>query len=213
MELIILKTNFFIDGKLLYGDGGIAFISAIGVIIILLFICLIGFVYYCRFKRRGDGKVLQLEMHESYYKQIEEETNRMYWLTYWYVYFLKSYTDLWRNLFTWLSNSWQILSYSQKQPQEVFCKKSLLKNLAKFTGKHLQSLFFNKVAGIKPATLLKKRLWHRCFPVNLAKFLRISFLWNTSWRLLLIDKYCSHFSFYSKKQSTWRKDFIFWPYF
>ena len=25
------------------------------------------------------------------------------------------------------------------------------------------------------ATLLKKRLWHRCFPVNFAKFLRRSF--------------------------------------
>ena len=24
------------------------------------------------------------------------------------------------------------------------------------------------------ATLLKKRLWHRCFPVNFAKFLRTS---------------------------------------
>ena len=28
----------------------------------------------------------------------------------------------------------------------------------------------------RPATLLKKRLWHRCFPVNFAKFLRIPFL-------------------------------------
>ena len=35
-----------------------------------------------------------------------------------------------------------------------------------------------------PATLLKKRLWHRCFPVNFAKFLRTTFLQNTSWRLL-----------------------------
>ena len=25
--------------------------------------------------------------------------------------------------------------------------------------------------GLRPATLLKKRLWHRCFPVNFAKFL------------------------------------------
>ena len=32
----------------------------------------------------------------------------------------------------------------------------------------------------RPATLLKKRLWHRCFPVNFAKFLRIPFLQNTS---------------------------------
>ena len=40
---------------------------------------------------------------------------------------------------------------------KVFCKKDVLKNFAKFTGKHLlQSLFFNKVAGLRPATLLKK---------------------------------------------------------
>ena len=32
---------------------------------------------------------------------------------------------------------------------------------------------FNKVAGLRPVILLKKRLWHRCFPVNFAKFLRI----------------------------------------
>ena len=28
----------------------------------------------------------------------------------------------------------------------------------------------------KPVTLLKKKLWHWCFPVNFAKFLRIPFL-------------------------------------
>ena len=32
----------------------------------------------------------------------------------------------------------------------------------------------------------KKRLWHRCLPVNFAKFLRTSFLQNTSRQLLLI---------------------------
>ena len=74
----------------------------------------------------------------------------------------------------------------QKQPLEVFCRKDVLGNFAKFTGKHLcQSLFFNKVACLKPVTLLKKRLWHRCFPVNFEKFLRTPFLWNTSGRLLL----------------------------
>ena len=26
--------------------------------------------------------------------------------------------------------------------------------------------------GLRPATLSKKRLWHKCFPVNFAKFLR-----------------------------------------
>ena len=36
----------------------------------------------------------------------------------------------------------------QKQPQEVFYKKGVLKNFAKFTRKHQrQSLFCNKVAG------------------------------------------------------------------
>ena len=38
---------------------------------------------------------------------------------------------------------------------------------------------------LRPATLLKKRLWQRCFPVNFAKFLRTPFLQNTSGRLLL----------------------------
>ena len=37
----------------------------------------------------------------------------------------------------------------------------------------------------RPATLLIKRLWHRCFPVNFAKFLRTCSLQNTSGRLLL----------------------------
>ena len=36
------------------------------------------------------------------------------------------------------------------------------------------------------ATLLKKRLWHRCFPVSFGKFRRTPFLQNTSGRLLLI---------------------------
>ena len=40
---------------------------------------------------------------------------------------------------------------------EVFCKKGVLENSKKITGKHLcQSLFLNKVAG--PATSLKKTL-------------------------------------------------------
>ena len=33
----------------------------------------------------------------------------------------------------------------------VFCKKGVLRNFTKFTGKRLwQSLFFNKVAGLRP---------------------------------------------------------------
>ena len=69
---------------------------------------------------------------------------------------------------------------------EVFCKKGFLRILAKLTGKYLcQSLFLNKVAGLRPATLLKKRLWHRCFPVNFVKFLRATFYKEHLWWLLL----------------------------
>ena len=85
----------------------------------------------------------------------------------------------------------------QKQPLEVLRKKGVLRNFAKFTGKHLcQSLFFNKVADLRPATLLKKRLWHRCFSVNFAKFLRTHFLQNTSGRLLDNGKVLLIFTFY-----------------
>ena len=42
----------------------------------------------------------------------------------------------------------------QKQPPEVFYKKKVLRNFAKFTGKHLcQSRYFNKVDFIKIETL------------------------------------------------------------
>ena len=65
-------------------------------------------------------------------------------------------------------------------------RKGVLRNFVKFTGKHLcQSLLFNKVAGLRPATSLKKKLWHMCFPINFAKFLRTPFLRNTSGRLLV----------------------------
>ena len=74
--------------------------------------------------------------------------------------------------------------YRSSRP-EVFCEKDFLRNFTKFTGKHLcQSLFFNKVAD-RPATLLKKRLWHRCFPVNFLKFLRTPFYTEHLWWLLL----------------------------
>ena len=43
---------------------------------------------------------------------------------------------------------------------KVFCKKGM----AKFTGKHL-----------RPATLLKKRLWNSCFSVNFEIFVRATF--------------------------------------
>ena len=76
-----------------------------------------------------------------------------------------------------------------KQPEKiyrsshagVFCKNNVLRNFAKFTGKHLcQRLCFNKVAVPR----------NRCFPVNFAKFLSTPFLIeNLRWLLPDIQKY------------------------
>ena len=46
---------------------------------------------------------------------------------------------------------------------EVFCKKGVLRKSC-----------------LRPATLLKKSLWHRCFSADFAKFLRTPFLQITS---------------------------------
>ena len=52
---------------------------------------------------------------------------------------------------------------SRTSRPEVFFKKGVFRNFAKFTGKHLcQSLFFNKLASLGPATLLKKRQLFSC---------------------------------------------------
>ena len=39
----------------------------------------------------------------------------------------------------------------------------------------LPESLFNKVAGLRLATLMKKRPWHRCFRMNFAKYLRTLF--------------------------------------
>ena len=53
-------------------------------------------------------------------------------------------------------------------------KKTVLENFAIFIRKDLYwILFFTKVGGLRTASLLKTSLQHTCFPVNIAKFLRI----------------------------------------
>ena len=82
----------------------------------------------------------------------------------------------------------------QKQPPELFYVKSVLRNFTKFTGKHLcQSVFFNKVAGFTPVTLIKKRFWHRYFLVNFVKLPRTPF-----YRTLLDD-------YFWYKPHLWKK--------
>ena len=69
----------------------------------------------------------------------------------------------------------------------VLSKKVFLKisqNSQENTCARLSFLIKLQVLGLRPAALFKKKLWYRRFPVNLAKFLRTTFLQNTVGRLL-----------------------------
>ena len=67
----------------------------------------------------------------------------------------------------------------------MLCRKGVLKNFANSQENTCATVsFLIKVAGLsqspegRTATLLKKRLWHRCFPVNFTKFLRTPFFYR-----------------------------------
>ena len=68
--------------------------------------------------------------------------------------------------------SMSVLVYEQKQ---MYYKMVVLKNMLKFTRKHLWLVFYNKVAVVWFANLLKKRVWHSCFPVNFEKNFKNTF--------------------------------------
>ena len=86
------------------------------------------------------------------------------------------------------------VTHFKKQPPDVFYKKAVL-NLKICNIHHkktpvLQSIF-NKVAEHKACSVIKKRLQHRCFPGNIAKFLRTSILKIICKRLLLpLEVFC-----------------------
>ena len=69
---------------------------------------------------------------------------------------------------------------SQKQSPEVFCKKSVLRNFTKFTGKHLcQSLLFIKVAGLSLQFYQKETL-AQVFFCQFCKISKNTFSYRTS---------------------------------
>ena len=73
-----------------------------------------------------------------------------------------------------------------KQPPEVFCKKRCSQKYRQYHRKTpvLESLF-NKVAGPKPYNFIEKWLKNRCFPKNIAKFLRTPIL--NIWERLILN--------------------------
>ena len=66
---------------------------------------------------------------------------------------------------------------------EVFFKKPVLKHFA------ILASVFNNFSGVQAGSFFKKRLQHRCFPANIAKFLTTTFLKNICERLLLKSEY------------------------
>ena len=72
-------------------------------------------------------------------------------------------------------------SIDRSSRSEVFCKKRIFKSFVKFTRKHLCQK--------------KRDLWRRCFPVNLAKFLKHCF-----WRTLPVVPFVLNYS--SKVENT-----------
>ena len=86
----------------------------------------------------------------------------------------------------------QINSSFRSSPSQMFLKIGVLKNFGNFTAKHLcwslfLILFFS---GLTPATLLKKRLQHRCFPVKFLKILKTPFFTeHLRWLPLLIQDF------------------------
>ena len=83
-----------------------------------------------------------------------------------------------------------VLPQFRSSHQRCSMQKGVLRNFAKFTEKYLcQSLLFNKVAGLRLPTLLKKRVWHSCFPVNFVKVLRTAFF-TKHLRWLLLTTVC-----------------------
>ena len=64
----------------------------------------------------------------------------------------------------------------------VFCKKGVFRQFAKFTGKHLcQSLFFNKVAGLRPkaCNFIKKESLAQVFSCEFCEISKNTFSYRT----------------------------------
>ena len=86
----------------------------------------------------------------------------------------------------WL-RKFMVIPFSQSRRNRRRCsvRKGVLRNFVKFTGKHLcQSLFFNTVAGMGPATLFKKETLAQVFSCESWKISKniffIEHLWTTA---------------------------------
>ena len=97
------------------------------------------------------------------------------------------------------------LQYYFKQTSEAVVQRCSVKKVFLEISQNSQESTCARVSFLiklqaRPATLLKKRLWYRCFPVNFAKFLRTPFSIEHLWWLLLRHSFpCFHETEYFKE--------------
>ena len=74
---------------------------------------------------------------------------------------------------------------SRSSHRRCSLREGVLRNFAKFTGKHqCQSLFFNKAAGFRPVTLLEKDIPAQMFSCEFCEISKNTFLEKNPERLL-----------------------------
>ena len=86
--------------------------------------------------------------------------------------------------------SGQVLFYnktllSRSILKEVFCKKGVFRNSQNSQENTCVRIFLKIKLQTEACNFIKKKLLHRCFSVNFAKFLRTPFLTKHLWWLLL----------------------------
>ena len=94
--------------------------------------------------------------------------------------FLTNFEITWRNEWTNTPFDFTVLwKDCQKQPPEVFYKKSCFFYFFWYQQERtVMNSLFKKVADLKACNFNKTRPYYRCFPVNIAKFLRPLILKN-----------------------------------
>ena len=110
-----------------------------------------------------------------------------------------------------------ICKISESVARRCSVKKVFLKISQNSQKNTCASLFFNKVAGLMPAIVLKKRLQYKCLPVNFAKFLRTPFLkehlrqlllrFRTAWSFKMLDILSLYNNVFSDKALV-KKNFV-----
>ena len=101
-------------------------------------------------------------------------------VTQWEFIFMVTSLDLWVQTF----ELWVEIYQSNLRVTNSIPKVKSSWNVAKFTGKQWR-LFLNKVAGCRHATLLKRQLQLRCFPVIFINVFRKHF-----WATVTVSWYC-----------------------